>query len=102
MTVAVLVLDIETEWIGNGERIWVLAKVPGEIRVIGVTTAAERIIDAGDQVVVVASWHARGKASGVETDWRYAAVITLRDSKIVSLVSYPDPADALKAVGLEE
>jgi ketosteroid isomerase-like protein len=67
-----------------------------------VTTAAERIIDAGDQVVVVASWHARGKASGVETDWHYAAVITLRDSKIVSLVSYPDPADALKAVGLEE
>jgi len=67
-----------------------------------VTTQAQRIIDAGDQVVVIAAWHGRGKASGVDVDWRYAGVWTLRDGKVISLVSYSDPAEALKAVGLEE
>jgi ketosteroid isomerase-like protein len=67
-----------------------------------VTTEAERIIDAGDQVVVIGAWHGRGKASGVDTEWRYGAVWTLRGGKVISLVSYNDPADALKAVGLAE
>jgi hypothetical protein len=67
-----------------------------------VTTDAERIIDAGDQVAVIAAWHGRGKTSGVDVEWRYGAVWTLRNGKVISLVSYSDPADALKAVGLEE
>jgi ketosteroid isomerase-like protein len=67
-----------------------------------VTTRAERIIDAGDQVVVIAAWRGRGKASGVDTEWRYAAVWTLRDGKVISMVSYRDPAEALEAVGLRE
>ena len=36
-----------------------------------VTLSAERFIDAGDQVIVIAAWHARGKASGVATEWRH-------------------------------
>ena len=68
-----------------------------------VTMRAERIIDAGDdQVLVIGLWRARGKASGVDTEWRYGAVWTLRDGKVTSVISYPDPAHALEAVGLRE
>jgi ketosteroid isomerase-like protein len=44
----------------------------------------------------------RGKASGVFTKWRHGAVWTIRDGKMISLISYPDPTDALEAVGLSE
>jgi len=67
-----------------------------------VTSVAERVIDAGDQVVVVAEWRGRGRASGVVTKWRYGAVWTFRDGKVASIVSHPDPSEAFKAVGLEE
>jgi ketosteroid isomerase-like protein len=67
-----------------------------------VTLAAERIIDAGDQVVSIAVWRARGKASGVDTEWRIGAVFTVRQGKVVSIVSYTDPDDALEAAGLRE
>jgi ketosteroid isomerase-like protein len=67
-----------------------------------VTMRAERIIDAGDQVVVIAAWRGRGKRSGADSEWRYGAVWTLRDGKVTSVVSYRDPADALEAVGLRE
>ena len=52
-----------------------------------ITTVAERLIDAGDRVVVIAEWRGRGKASGAFTKWRYGAVWTLRDGGI-SLISY--------------
>jgi ketosteroid isomerase-like protein len=67
-----------------------------------VTMGAERIIDAGDRVVVIAAWRGRGKASGADVEWHYGAVCTLRDGKLTSLVSYSDPAEALEAVGLSE
>ena len=67
-----------------------------------VTTVPERIIDAGNQVAIIAEWRGRGKASGVFTRWRYGSVWTLRDGKVTSIVSYTDPADALEAVGLSE
>jgi ketosteroid isomerase-like protein len=66
------------------------------------TTIAERLIDAGDRVVIIAEWRGRGKASGVLTTWRYGAVWTLRDGKVTSIVSYTDPAEALEAVGLSD
>ena len=65
-----------------------------------VTLTAERIIDAGDQVVSIAVWRARGKSSGVDTEWRIGSVFTVRQGKVVSLESYTDPDDALEAVGL--
>jgi len=67
-----------------------------------ITTVAEQLFDAGDQVVVIAEWRGRGKASGVFTEWRYGAVWTLRDGKVISIISNTDPTDALKAVGLSE
>jgi hypothetical protein len=36
-----------------------------------VTMKAERIVDAGDQVVIIAAWRGRGKASGVDAEWRF-------------------------------
>jgi ketosteroid isomerase-like protein len=56
-----------------------------------VTTVAERIIDAGDQVVIIGEWRGRGKASGVLTEWRYGAVYTLRDGKVTVIMSYKRP-----------
>ena len=67
-----------------------------------VTLAAEQVIDAGDQVVVIAEWRGRGKASGVLTKWRYGGVWALRDGKVTSLISYTDPGEALEAAGLSE
>ena len=63
-----------------------------------ITTIAERLIDAGDQVVIIAEWRGRGKASGVSTTWRYGAVWTLCGGKVTSIVAYPDPAEALASV----
>jgi ketosteroid isomerase-like protein len=68
----------------------------------GLTLEAERIIDAGDEVVVIAAWRGRGKASGVDTEWRHASVWALRNGRVASIVAYPDPSDALKAAGLSE
>ncbi|HXE98924.1 MAG TPA: nuclear transport factor 2 family protein [Solirubrobacterales bacterium] len=66
------------------------------------TLTAERIIDAGDQVVVFATWGGRGKASGVPTEWRHGQVWTMRDGKATGVMSYRDPAEALEAAGVSE
>ncbi len=63
---------------------------------------AERVVDAGDQVVVIAAWQGRGKASGVDTEWRQGTVWTLRDGRVASVIGYQEPSDALEAVGLSE
>jgi ketosteroid isomerase-like protein len=62
----------------------------------------EKLIDAGDDVVALVRWRARGQASGAEAEMRLAMVNSLRDGKIVRVRFYLDPAEALKAVGLEE
>jgi ketosteroid isomerase-like protein len=62
----------------------------------------ERVIDAGDQVVVISAWHAQSKISGVHTEWRHAAVWTLRDGRVTGVIAYTDPEEALEAVGLRE
>jgi ketosteroid isomerase-like protein len=66
------------------------------------TLAPERIIDAGDQVVVFSVWRGRGKASGAVTEWRHGEVWTLHERRVVSLVAYREPGEALKAAGLSE
>ena len=63
---------------------------------------AERVIDAGDQVVEIAAWQGRGKASGVDTEWRQGTVWTLRDGRVASVIGHQEPSDALEAAGLSE
>ena len=63
----------------------------------------ERIIDAGDdRVVVVARQSAKGKESGVGVELQVGFLYTLRAGQIVGVVNYLDPAEALEAVGLSE
>jgi ketosteroid isomerase-like protein len=62
----------------------------------------EEIIDAGDQVVVVAHHQGRGRASGVEVDTRFYEVYTLREGKVSRVDEYIERADALEAAGLRE
>ena len=63
---------------------------------------AERVVDAGDQVVVIAAWQGRGKASGVDTEWRQGTVWTLRDGRVASVIGHQEPSEAFAAVGLSE
>ena len=62
----------------------------------------EEIIDAGDQVVMVAQHKGRGHASGVEVDMRLYEVYTLREGKVARVDEYTERADALEAAGLSE
>jgi ketosteroid isomerase-like protein len=63
---------------------------------------AEGYFDAADRVVVPFRVHARGKESGIEVERRWAHIWTIRSGKVVRFEVSLDPAEALKAVGLEE
>jgi ketosteroid isomerase-like protein len=67
----------------------------------GAVLTSEQIIDAGDKVAVIASWRGRGKASGAPTEWRHGQVFNFQHGKITSVATYPDPADALTAAGIQ-
>jgi ketosteroid isomerase-like protein len=62
----------------------------------------EAIHDGGGETVVgVLRQRARSKSSGLPVDMLLAQVFTIRDGKEVRMEMYSDPAEALKAVGLE-
>ena len=58
--------------------------------------------DVGDQVVVLATFIARGASSGARREHDEGYVWTVRDGKAVSFQWFNDPAKALKAAGLPE
>lgn len=65
---------------------------------------AYREID-DERVLVLVDFRGRGRASGLEIGQmqsRGANVFHIRDGKVVKLVTYLDPAEALEAVGLRE
>lgn len=63
----------------------------------------EQIVDAdNDRVVVTTHAHGTGKGSGATVDMRTAWVVTLEAGRIVNVVLFLEPNDALKAVGLRE
>jgi uncharacterized protein len=62
----------------------------------------EEIVDAGDQVIVMARVSGRGRDSGAEVVTpSFAHIWTLRDELVVRMEMLPTRADALRAVGLE-
>jgi ketosteroid isomerase-like protein len=63
---------------------------------------SEAVHDAGDRVVVLLRQRGRSKTAGMPVDMSFAMVWTLRDGRQTRMEMYSDPADALKAVGLEE
>jgi ketosteroid isomerase-like protein len=61
----------------------------------------DRIIDAGDDRVVVAH-HRTAKSHGVQVEDRIAHVITVRGGRISRIASFRSLAEALEAAGLSE
>jgi ketosteroid isomerase-like protein len=62
----------------------------------------ERLIDAGSRVVVFQREYQRGRSSGLELVVETAAVVDLRNGRVVRIQGYMDRAAALRAVGLPE
>ena len=68
-----------------------------------ISVEAEEISEAPEgEIVVVLRISGRGRGSRIELDNRIGHVWTFRDDKAVRMVAYEEPADALKAAGLEE
>ena len=62
----------------------------------------ERLIDAGDRVVVFQREYQRGRSSGLELVVETAAIVELRNGRVVRIQGYMDRAAALRAVGVSE
>lgn len=60
----------------------------------------DEIRASGDQVVLLAHFHARGRASGAELDVPIGVVGTVREGKIAEARMYSDRDEALEAAGL--
>jgi ketosteroid isomerase-like protein len=62
---------------------------------------AEEIFDAGDRVLALICWAARGQ-HGADAVMHQAGIFTVRRGRVASWQVFFDPSEALKAVGLEE
>ena len=62
----------------------------------------ERVIDAGDRVVVICEERGTGKGSGLKMTTRVGMVVTVSGDQITRQVVYADPGEALEAAGLSE
>ena len=62
----------------------------------------EETRDAGEQVVGIGRFRARGRASGVDLDVPLGVLTRIRRGKIVYTRFFSEPADALEAAGLSE
>ena len=67
----------------------------------GYRVEVEEMTAAGDEVVVIGTIHARGRASGAEIRRRHGYVWTIRDGRAVRFRWFSEPAAALTAAGLE-
>jgi hypothetical protein len=61
----------------------------------------ERIVDAGDKVVVFVLERGRGRGSGVEVEMKRANVWTFREGSVVAFTSFSERASALEFAGIE-
>ena len=66
------------------------------------TFELERVVDLGDRVLVMVTLRGRGRESGAEVSIVASDLYTFDEGRIVRHVGFPDPREALKAVGLEE
>ena len=65
---------------------------------LGARFAVERLFEAGDQVVLIASTEGAGEQSGAPITQRWGQVYTFRDGRIAAVDNYWDAQDALGAV----
>ncbi len=70
----------------------------------GLHNELEELIEAGGEetVVSVQRTQARMRHTGLEADFLWAAVWTIRDGRVVRAIGYLGREDALEAVGLSE
>jgi ketosteroid isomerase-like protein len=61
----------------------------------------DRILDAGDDVVVLGRYTASGGASGIELEGDHGYVWTVKDGLAVRFQWYQSHAEALEAAGIE-
>ena len=66
------------------------------------SVTVEEIIDAGDQIVVVAHHEGRGRKSGIKVDTRFYEVYTVHEGKVSRVDEFTERAEALEAAGLQE
>ena len=66
------------------------------------TVDVERIIDAGNERVVVLIRERGRSRSGLEMDERHAELYTLREGMVIARRGFSDPSAALESVGLRE
>jgi ketosteroid isomerase-like protein len=64
--------------------------------------AADRLLDAGDCVVVIGRIHSCGKGSGVEMEIPAAWVWKVREGRVTYMRVYLDRSEAFEAAGLRE
>jgi ketosteroid isomerase-like protein len=62
----------------------------------------ERIVDCGENVLVIAREEGRGTASGATIGQRHYSVYTFRDGKVARFQEFYEEQDALEAAGLRE
>ena len=62
----------------------------------------EKLVDAGDRVVILQREYQRGRSSGAEVVIDAAVIVDLRNGRIVRVQGYMDRAEALEAAGLSE
>jgi ketosteroid isomerase-like protein len=68
-----------------------------------IETSCEQLIDAGERVVSVSRYRARGRGSGVAVDGPFQfGVWTIRGGKVTRIEWYGTRAEALEAVRLSE
>ena len=68
----------------------------------GVRFEIEETRDAGEQVVAIGRFRARGRASGVDINVPLGVFTRVRRGKIVYMRFFSEPAEALAAAGLSD
>lgn len=68
----------------------------------GFSYVSRRLLEAGEKVLSLHSIVGKGRYSGVEVSAESALLFSLRGGLIVHVVAFTQPAEALKAAGLEE
>ncbi len=66
-----------------------------------VEVEAERIIEAGNRVVVLQKELRTGAASGIELEVHTAVVFEVRDGRLLSMKGYMDQDEALRSMSAE-
>jgi ketosteroid isomerase-like protein len=68
----------------------------------GVYFEGREFTAAGDKVLVDTKLHARGRATGIETEQRAFLVWTLREGMVTRVETFAERGQALEAAGLQE